>query len=392
MREVVREGGYPVSPRAEVEGQLKNALAITISTGAILASTTSSASATGPYGKIGGNEEGALSSEDLVAAYKAISSGHVFVKENFLSLSLSQQLQQDIQQRVQEGKFKTSGLTNRALGENQAFDRKRDREISAIDLNSDKTSKAMELVGKIVFVQSQLSVALDRPSMKSNDNMCAHECYFSRSLPGALLPRHVDERHEEIKGRKGWSTPSRRSISWLIYLSSGDVEGGELRSFPQTLPVDGKVGANDGNLQVGWLAVVNESKTVPVFLDCWRAGGSAASLYYYSEGQGRLYITRDFALRDELGVLMPISSYENLVNKTQFGEFFAVEDVNRWHEGKIPTGSKLVDIAPKRGTFVAFDSVSLPHQVLPVKKGERLALAGWFHELQQEYPLQEKNA
>jgi Arc/MetJ-type ribon-helix-helix transcriptional regulator len=388
MRDVVRDGGYPVSPRDEVKANLKNAIHITT---AFLASPASSASATGPYGKIGDDEEGTLSSGDLVAAYKAISSGHVFVKENFLSLSLSKKLQEDIQQRVQEGRFKTSGLTNRALGENQAFDRKRDREISAIDLNSDKTSKAMELVGKVVLnVQSQLSVVLDRPSLKSN--MCAHECYFSRSLPGALLPRHVDERHEEIKGSKGWSTPSRRSISWLIYLSSADVEGGELRSFPQILPVDGKVGANDGNLQVGWLTVVNGSKTVPVFLDCWRADGLAASLYYYSEGQGRRYITRDFALRDELGVLRPISSYENLVNKTQFGDFFAVEDVNRWHEGEIPAGSKLVDIAPYRGTFVAFDSVSLPHQVLPVKNGERLALAGWFHELQQEYPLQEKNA
>jgi hypothetical protein len=27
-----------------------------------------------------------------------------------------------------------------------------------------------------------------------------HEAYFSRYLPGSLLPRHMDERHEDIKG------------------------------------------------------------------------------------------------------------------------------------------------------------------------------------------------
>ena len=33
------------------------------------------------------------------------------------------------------------------------------------------------------------------------DITLAHESYFSRSLPGSKLNRHLDERHEETKGR-----------------------------------------------------------------------------------------------------------------------------------------------------------------------------------------------
>ena len=32
-----------------------------------------------------------------------------------------------------------------------------------------------------------------------------------------------------------------------------------------------------------------------------------------------------------------------------------------------------------------FDSVCVPHLVLPVAAGQRLALGGWFHEPSQEY-------
>ena len=37
--------------------------------------------------------------------------------------------------------------------------------------------------------------------------------------------------------------------------------------------------------------------------------------------------------------------------------------------------------SPEGVHFVLFDSVSLPHEVLPTHKGKRLAVAGWFHEL-----------
>ena len=42
-------------------------------------------------------------------------------------------------------------------------------------------------------------------------------------------------------------------------------------------------------------------------------------------------------------------------------------------------GERIRDIAPRAGTLVMFDSVSLPHEVLENKR-ERLGIQGWFHE------------
>ena len=47
---------------------------------------------------------------------------------------------------------------------------------------------------------------------------------------------------------------------------------------------------------------------------------------------------------------------------------------------------KVVDVVPRGGTLVLFDSVVVPHEVLEVMSGERLAIAGWLHELQQPFP------
>ena len=44
----------------------------------------------------------------------------------------------------------------------------------------------------------------------------------------------------------------------------------------------------------------------------------------------------------------------------------------------------VVDVAPTGGTLVVFDSVALPHEVLPSRGRERWAVSGWFHEDQQE--------
>ena len=55
----------------------------------------------------------------------------------------------------------------------------------------------------------QLSRELQRPLL------CAEQ-YYSLHRAGAALRRHMDERHEELKGARGWTAPSRRSVSWLV--------------------------------------------------------------------------------------------------------------------------------------------------------------------------------
>ena len=43
-------------------------------------------------------------------------------------------------------------------------------------------------------------------------------------------------------------------------------------------------------------------------------------------------------------------------------------------------GERVRDIVPRGGTLVLFDSVSIPHEVLPTRGRERFACSGWFHE------------
>jgi len=46
-----------------------------------------------------------------------------------------------------------------------------------------------------------------------------------------------------------------------------------------------------------------------------------------------------------------------------------------------------MQILPRGGTLVLFDSATVPHEVTPVALQEsRVALAGWFHEAQQPFP------
>lgn len=53
--------------------------------------------------------------------------------------------------------------------------------------------------------------------------------------PGAQLGRHLHEHHEETKGSKGWLFPTRRSVTWLVYLNDAwqNEEGGALHTFPR---------------------------------------------------------------------------------------------------------------------------------------------------------------
>ena len=70
----------------------------------------------------------------------------------------------------------------------------------------------------------ELSAELQRPGL-----VCAEQ-YYSVSGAGASLPLHMDERHEEAKGARGWAGTYRRSLSWLVYLS--DPQHGRSAAWP----------------------------------------------------------------------------------------------------------------------------------------------------------------
>merc|ERR1712196_647469 len=85
---------------------------------------------------------------------------------------------------------------------------------------------------------------------------------YSVGNPGSSLKRHMDERHPELSKRGYSNGQTRRSLSYLVYLSDDEwnIErnGGQLRTFPQKGTRTGSNyytgGEYNGCLQVGWLS------------------------------------------------------------------------------------------------------------------------------------------
>lgn len=261
-------------------------------------------------------------------------------------------------------------------------------------------------------------------------SLACSEQYYSVHRRGAFLKRHMDERHEELKGARGWCTSERRSLSWLLYLSQGERSGGELRGYCRCAAAGAHaVGAHEGNLQVGWLSASKSDEDVtpvePVFMDAWvqgpavccPSGAQAAdltsvavpgvapaeaapgqgaesvrplsALYRVDPRGGREWLTAAFdasamppASDDGLSPAARAGAIANELPYDLRRRYCAVSVVP--HEGGPP--AQVVDVPPAGGTFVLFDSVAIPHEVLPTTAGVRVAMAGWFHEAQRPYP------
>jgi hypothetical protein len=354
---------------------------------------------------------------DIEKLKKAIYSGRVYQQPAFLTEDQVQTVLAEIADFEAKGRFQRKGLSNTVLGKNQTFSEQLDRSICVVPwfLKALEGRDTREIPTRIRQLQQTLSEALNRPTLA--DATLSHECYYSKSEVGSRLPRHMDERHEELKGAKGWLLPSRRSISWLIYLSDPrdwdlQVHGGALRSFPQRHVMESD-STHDENLQVGWLVSSSEEDRLsrPVYLDSWLpvvgivAEGALAEphcILYALDGWGeKEQLTRPWLTEALQG--MPVWDFlkacaqndSTLSEKQQpllfvspkvAQEFEPLEDRMAWEEGQDPPGSEVVDMVPLRGSLVVFDSVKLPHQVQLINNGTRLALAGWFHEKTQEFP------
>ena len=284
----------------------------------------------------------------------------------------------------------------------------------------------------LCIAKNELQTHLTQIIINNNHNneFIPKECYYSQSAPGSSLARHMDERHEETKGPRGWLLPSRRSLSWLIYLSETDeknegkewdaqINGGLLRTFPQksyrnierstdvsSCGDTADCGQHDGNLQVGWQVATDEKQsTHPVFLDSWydhinpyTGIAEPHCILYTVREASKEYITAPWSI-DALGGANAadfLQHHAQLESNRSAGDdspalflqsahakqFRLLEDRDAWTKfpGEMPAGSIQEEILPIRGTLVVFDSVSLPHEVTAVLTGKRAALAGWFHE------------
>jgi len=239
----------------------------------------------------------------------------------------------------------------------------------------------------------ELAAGLDRPTL-APEGQLKHEMTYNWYEPGAKLGRHLDEHHEETKGVDGWLSPTRRSVTWLVYLNDAwrKEEGGVLRCFPrgEDCLSSAPVGAHEGNLQVGWI-----NRSDPVFLDCFRPSLQAA-LYRVQKGEANNGSTEDRQYLSAVDFDVPGQPIE-------FSRFLAPEFQGTFEQistsrldprfaGTAATGATtavassndektVLDIVPAAGTLVLFDSVTLPHLVREVTgTRQRIAVTGWFHE------------
>ncbi len=385
------------------------------------------------------------------AHIRAIRRGGVATLPNWLPPHLVSSLRQDAQRLFESGYFRPDGLTNTAVrsrGEEQGFTAKDDRQTYRggagwYDAAAGNIEARLEFADRMDRLRKELAVGLERPTLLHNYNDVVvrndvagggsggatattarqqrHEITYNWYEPGAKLGRHLDEHHEETKGTKGWILPSRRSVTWLVYLNENweEEEGGALRCFPRSeamMELNGDVapvGAHEGNLQVGWV----NGGVDPVFLDCFRPSGMA-SLYQLvlvptDEGKEReendnIIIDSDcsptttttttmvrerriLSVKDFDVPSMPIE-FASFLTPDVREHFTQISTSRQVASSSAPSSSETVDfdcsnektildVMPAAGTLVLFDSVSLPHLVREVTgTRQRIAATGWFHE------------
>ncbi|KAL3923859.1 MAG: hypothetical protein SGILL_001397, partial [Bacillariaceae sp.] len=384
--------------------------AIIVAVGEALSSATTTKAATSPAPA----PVSLIKHEDVAT----IAGGGVAIIPDFLSPSLVKRMRKDARQLFQDGFFVPDGLTNTALTKTQqGFSSGEDRQTFRggdgwNDPTAGNVETRKEFASIMADLRSYLATRLDRPTLQA-DGVRKHEMTYNWYEKGASLGRHLDEHHEETKGSKGWLLPTRRSVTWLVYLNDdwGEDEGGSLHTFPRERLARVPVGAHQGNLQVGWIDHVH-----PVFLDAWRDSGQCA--LYILEPTDEDENTRQSPKQTYISAAdfdvprQPIQFEKFLLAKyTRGGRFeqistarldprFAavnnkdsVADATAAQaKATIPNKSDskdqhYQDILPTGGTLVLFDSVSLPHSVNPVTGNrQRIAATGWFHEDNQALP------
>ena len=245
----------------------------------------------------------------------------------------------------------------------------------------------------------------------------------------------------------GWGGSSCLSKNTLPSSSPGN--GGELRAYCRRCSHGVQCGSHEGNIQVGWLQMPSSNSIEleselddrreieefePIFLDSWIKtstnelcnenpvdGDNEETLLWhplsalyrleqtYTDEISKLssshkglsnndhniryeYSQREY-LSKPFGANSPGWPSDMNLEPSEFAKalscqlldidlrnrFVGIEDID-------DPNMIVVHILPTGGTLVMFDSVAVPHEVLGVEKGGRLAVAGWFHEMQQEFP------
>jgi hypothetical protein len=310
--------------------------------------------------------------------YDTIGDGKIAIIPDFLPQDETRKLRQDAGTLYHQDKFSTDALAS--YGTDGKFDPSKDRAVLKLQQWKDQSigdwSLRQRFGNRMKNLREDLSYNLHRPEMLIGDAVSKYgegstEISYTRFGPGAFLNRHVDEHHEELKGKAGWSKPTRRSLSWLIYLNEdwdAGKHGGCLRCFERktsTLAIAGARGS--GDLQIGWLKATNtEPREQPVFMDAQHSGSGANSgmcaLYIddHSGEGGRDYISKNFHSQptlyiggSELLVQSTLMNSKDLAQRFKFIEppKSAVSDFLQSRETQAEY-ERTHDVEPLGGTLV----------------------------------------
>ena len=325
---------------------------------------------------------------------KTVNGGDVFIQDDFISEDLLQQLREDIEKARP---YRVSGLSDKGKTQ-QDFSPASDRSVCPVVLNGAYTSAPLQLIkSKLDMLQHDLALIMERPTLSNSQ-----ELYYSIGNPGSSLRRHMDERHPELSKRGYSNAETRRSLSFLVYLSDNDwnIErnGGQLRAFPQK---GIRLGSNEytggeyrqsGCLQVGWLrtnapdlsattsSYESSSYIQPLYLDAWVHGSLentpvVSKLFVMEKSRNGNYERR------VVSESMEVRNSETGEFEKDFTKFLLsdvlksggvvslLEDAEAWTRApeELPRNSERRDINAKGGRLVIFDSVILPHEVCKVK-------------------------
>ena len=346
--------------------------------------------------------------EATAALSAAITRGQLAVAKGWLDPQLLDALRSDANQLFHDGAFVPSGLTMRGA-ESNSFCAVRDRSVCVVtpELGGDRQARAA--------VDLELERLMERVFQR---RLVHAEQYYSLSPCGSSLPEHMDEHHEATIGRALPHGATRRSVSYIVYLSPAEVAGGAFRGYCRHDSVGG-CGSHAGNLQVGWLHM--EGCSQPVFLDSWvqpewlkvsgavgrrrrelraqlPAPAAEEALVDACQPLCRLYrLGSDGKRRVWLGQTIDPAADADFGR----GSEMQPEEFVRRLRMRLPTALRsrfsgvserglasqaAVEVQPEGGTLLLFCSVCVPHEVAPVEAGTRLALAGWFHEEVRPYP------
>ena len=184
-------------------------------------------------------------------AFQSVARGNVAVVDNFLARDVVAALRSDAEELWDAGLYSVCGqrpytpiaatlVTTQAPTRDTKLKRRNERFVLRgsvwRDFGVGRGTARSRVAATMDKVRDACAARLGRADLQRTPP-ARHEFSYTRFAPGASLARHVDEHHEETKGTEGWRAPTRRSVTWLVYLNERDIGGGRLRAYERRRPI-----------------------------------------------------------------------------------------------------------------------------------------------------------